>query len=182
MNSQFSASDLNKVQVLMMKGDVRQAAFQKQRYSLTLKGAMKQASEKSKLAQRVLVFQEREKWKDASSHHHKTASKREFDVEKKKLGKGDTGGKVPELIPGQSGIFKTEELANPAKYCRFKVKRDLSPHNEILKNDSGKEIEFRDYRKLGMLDKLKRPSRGIPIEEESSTDSGKSGREAIATD
>ena len=56
--------------------------------------------------------------------------KREFDVEKQKLDNGDTGAKIPELIPGESNIFETDqEKINSQKYCRFKVNRNWSPAN-----------------------------------------------------
>jgi len=104
----------------------------------------------------------------------RTATKEDFDIEKKKLERGDAGHKIPALVPGQVHLFATDEAkANAVKCCRFKVTRDEPSQKESSDAESSCKVAHINFRKLGMLDNLKRPSRGIAIEEESSSDSGK---------
>jgi len=111
----------------------------------------------------------------------RTATKEDFDIEKKKLGRGDAGDRIPALVPGQVHLFEMDEAkANAVKCCRFKVTRDEPSQKESSDAESSCKVALRDFRKLGLLDNLKRPSRGIAIEEESSSDSGKTAREALA--
>jgi hypothetical protein len=110
----------------------------------------------------------------------RSGTKEEFDMEKKKLERGDTGDKIPELVPGQVDLFATDAAkANAVKWCRFKVMHEKPIQKEPSDEESSCKVGLRDFRKLGMLDNLKRPSRGVPIEEESSSDSGRTARGAL---
>ena len=113
----------------------------------------------------------------------RTATKEDFEIEKKKLERGDTGDRIPALVPGQVHLFATDAgKANAAKCCRFQVTRDEAAQKESDDAESSCKVAVRDFRKLGMLDNLKRPSRGIAIDEESSSDSGKTARDVLARD
>ena len=89
-----------------------------------------------------------------------------FAVEKARLERGDTGNKIGELIPGRLNLFDVGADTKSEK-SRLALKRHPDRRKEKL---SHSVVEFKDYKKLGMLDNLKKPKPGIPIPEDPSSE------------
>ena len=89
-----------------------------------------------------------------------------FAVEKARLERGDTGNKISELIPSRLNLFDVGADMK-IKKSRLALKRHPGGKKKKL---SHSVVEFEDYKKLGMLDNLKRPRPGIPIQEDPSSE------------